>query len=90
MNIRNFLVPLLILQLFSCATIPDYKPIVDTSSVTDSAKYHKKGSYYNNFQELGSYPSERDLLTLLYNKSDADSTVLFYLIKIEDATRYKS
>ena len=41
MNLKNFLVPLLILQLFSCATIPDYKPIVDTSSVTDSAKYQK-------------------------------------------------
>ena len=29
------------MQLFSCATIPDYKPIVDTSSVSDSAKYQK-------------------------------------------------
>ena len=29
------------MQLFSCATIPDYKPIVDTSSVADSAKYQK-------------------------------------------------
>ena len=45
MNLKDFLVPLLILQLFSCATIPDYKPIVDTSSVTDSAKYQK------NYQE---------------------------------------
>ena len=41
MNIRNYLSPLLIMQLFSCATIPDYKPIVDTSSVSDSAKYQK-------------------------------------------------
>ena len=41
MNIRNYLSPLLIMQLFSCATIPDYKPIVDTSSVADSAKYQK-------------------------------------------------
>ena len=44
---------------------------------TDSAKHHKKGSYYNNFQELGSYPSERDLLTLLYNKSDYYSGIAY-------------
>ena len=41
MKIKNYLAPLLIAPLFSCATIPDYKPIVDTSSVTDSAKYQK-------------------------------------------------
>ena len=41
MNIKNYLAPLLMLQLFSCATIPDYKPIVDTSSLADSAKYQR-------------------------------------------------
>lgn len=36
----------------------------------DSTNYHRKGSYYNNFQEIGSYPSERNLLTLLYNSTN--------------------
>ena len=38
-----------------------------TDSNNDSLNYHRKGSYYNNFQENHNYPSERDLLTLLYN-----------------------
>ena len=38
---KRLLIPLLILQVIACATVPEYKPIVDTAAVTDSAKYQK-------------------------------------------------
>ena len=41
-----------------------------TNTSNDSLNYHRKGSYYNNFKELENYPSERDLLILLYDNPD--------------------
>ena len=35
------LTPFLILMLVACATVPDYKPIVDTTVITDFVKYEK-------------------------------------------------
>ena len=34
----------------------------------DPAHYHRKGSYYNNFEALGEYPSEPNLLTIIYDQ----------------------
>ena len=34
----------------------------------DSERYHRKGSYYYNFEALGEYPSEPDLLTIIYDQ----------------------
>ena len=33
----------------------------------DPKHYHRKGSYYNNFKAVGEYPSEPDLLTIIYD-----------------------
>ena len=52
-----------------CPVVQD-KHIWHTDASDDSAKYHRKGSYYNNFLELGDYPSERNLMTLLYDDSN--------------------
>ena len=35
---------------------------------SDPKHYHRKGSYYNNFDALGEYPSEPDLLTIIYDQ----------------------
>ena len=40
----------------------------------DPAHYHRKGSYYNNFEALGEYPSEPNLLTIIYDQYDAGIT----------------
>jgi len=40
----------------------------------DPAHYHRKGSYYNNFEALGEYPSEPNLLTIIYEQYDAGIT----------------
>ena len=34
----------------------------------DLENYHRKGSYYNNFEALGEYPSEPNLLTIIYDQ----------------------
>ena len=34
----------------------------------DPKHYHRKGSYYNNFEALGEYPSEPNLLTIIYDQ----------------------
>ena len=41
----------------------------------DSERYHRKGSYYNNFQALGEYPSEPDLLMIIYDKYHSGITI---------------
>ena len=46
----------------------------------EEKKYHKEGSYFNNFQAIGDYPSERDLLQPFY----ADSQNYFPAIPYED------
>ena len=46
---------------------PEYQDKYIWHTNSDSSTFHRKGSYYNNFQELGDYPSERNLLSLLYN-----------------------
>ena len=50
MNIRNYLSPLLIMQLFSCATIPDYKPIVDTGGRSGTFDEDKAKEISNDLQ----------------------------------------
>ena len=42
--------------------------------------YHKEGSYFNNFQAIGDYPGEKDLLHPLY----ADSLNYFPAIPYQD------
>ncbi len=46
----------------------------------EEKKYHKEGSYFNNFQAIGYYPGERDLLQPFY----ADSLNYFPAIPYED------
>ena len=46
----------------------------------EEKKYHKEGSYFNNFQAIGDYPGERDLLQPFY----ADSQNYFPAIPYED------
>ncbi|SVB22872.1 uncharacterized protein METZ01_LOCUS175726 [marine metagenome] len=40
----------------------------------DPKHYHRKGSYYNNFEAQGEYPSEPNLLTIIYDQYDAGIT----------------
>ena len=46
----------------------------------EEKKYHKEGSYFNNFQAIGDYPGERDLLQPFY----ADSLNYFPAISYQD------
>ena len=46
----------------------------------EEKKYHKEGSYFNNFQAIGDYPGERDLLQPFY----ADSLNYFPAIPYQD------
>jgi len=40
----------------------------------DPKHYHRKGSYYNNFEAMGEYPSEPDLLTIIYDQYNSGIT----------------
>ena len=39
-------------------------------TISEEEGPHKKGSYFNNFQEVGNYPSEKDLLKPFYDDSE--------------------
>ena len=56
---KRLLIPLLILQVIACATVPEYKPIVDTAAVTDSAKYQKDYQECKTITDTVDYSDEK-------------------------------
>ena len=55
---------IIILGLFSCATIPDYRPIVDTSSITDRPAYNKDYVDCENITNSVDYTDEETIAAL--------------------------
>ncbi len=52
------------LFMFSCATIPDYRPIVDTSSISDMSKYNNDYAECESITNSVDYSDEETLAAL--------------------------
>ena len=61
---KNYLSLLLLPLFFSCATIPDYKPIVDTSSISDMPQYSKDYVECENITNSVDYSDEETIAAL--------------------------
>ena len=64
MNINRY-IPWFCLLLFSgCATIPDYQPIVDTTSIEDEAKFESDMKECEDFTDQVDYSDEKTVAAL--------------------------
>lgn len=51
-------------SLMSCATVPEYEPVVDTSQVEDARKYAKDYEECQNFADNVDYSDEKTIAAL--------------------------
>ena len=61
---KYMLIPFLILQLTGCATVPDYKPIIDTSLILDLPEYQKDYKQCETITNNVDYSNEKTIAAL--------------------------